>query len=150
MKALIICNDPPYGSERSWNGLRLAGALARRDGTEVRVFLLGDAVGCAVSGQKVPDGYYHLDRILGSVARHGGCGGLLRHMHGRTRHRPGRRWSRALTGPPWMNWPTGPCGRIRSSPFERQGPTSQQATSAELEEILQAYKDQAAGVPARY
>jgi uncharacterized protein involved in oxidation of intracellular sulfur len=56
MKALIICNDPPYGTERSWNGLRLAGALSKRDGVEVKVFLLGDAVGCAVAGQKVPDG----------------------------------------------------------------------------------------------
>lgn len=78
MKALIVCNDPPYGTERSWNALRLAGSLARRDGTEVRVFLLGDAVGCAVSDQKVPDGYYHLDRMIESAARHGaevGCCG---------------------------------------------------------------------------
>lgn len=69
---------PPYGTERSWNALRLAGSLARRDGTEVRVFLLGDAVGCAVSDQKVPDGYYHLDRFIESAARHGaevGCCG---------------------------------------------------------------------------
>jgi uncharacterized protein involved in oxidation of intracellular sulfur len=78
MKALIICNDPPYGTERSWNGLRLAGALARRPGVEARVFLLGDAVGCAVAGQKVPDGYYHLDQMIESAARHGaevGCCG---------------------------------------------------------------------------
>jgi uncharacterized protein involved in oxidation of intracellular sulfur len=78
MKALVICNDPPYGTERSWNALRLAGSLARRDGTEVRVFLLGDAVGCAVCDQKVPDGYYHLDRMIESAARHGaevGCCG---------------------------------------------------------------------------
>ncbi|MDA8044598.1 MAG: DsrE family protein [Actinomycetota bacterium] len=78
MHALVICNDPPYGSERSWNGLRLAGSLARRNGVEVRVFLMGDAVGCAVSGQKVPDGYYHLDRMLEAAARHGaaiGCCG---------------------------------------------------------------------------
>jgi uncharacterized protein involved in oxidation of intracellular sulfur len=78
MKSLIICNDPPYGTERSWNGLRLAGALARRPEVEVRVFLVGDAVGCAVAGQKVPDGYYHLDRMLESAARHGaevGCCG---------------------------------------------------------------------------
>ena len=34
MKTLVICNDPPYGSERSWNGLRLAGSLARRDDLE--------------------------------------------------------------------------------------------------------------------
>jgi len=56
--------------------LRLAGSLAGCDGSEVRVFLLGDAVGCAVAGQKVPDGYCHLDRMIASAARHGaevGC-----------------------------------------------------------------------------
>ena len=76
MKTLVICNDPPYGTERSWNGLRLAGALARRDGEEVRVLLLGDAVGCAVAGQQVPDSYYHLDQMISSAERHGaevGC-----------------------------------------------------------------------------
>ena len=78
MKTLIICNDPPYGTERSWNGLRLAGALSKRDGVEVKVFLMGDAVGCAAAGQKVPDGYYHLDRMTQSAVRHGaevGCCG---------------------------------------------------------------------------
>lgn len=78
MKALLVLNDPPYGTERSYNGLRLAGALARQDGCEVRVFLMGDAVGCAAADQKVPDGYYHLDRMIGSAARHGaevGCCG---------------------------------------------------------------------------
>ena len=38
MKILVICNDPPYGTERSWNGLRLAGSLAQREGVEVKVF----------------------------------------------------------------------------------------------------------------
>jgi uncharacterized protein involved in oxidation of intracellular sulfur len=78
VKTLLILNGPPYGTERSWNGLRLAGSLARRDGSEVRVFLLGDAIGCAIAGQKVPDGYYHLDRMIESAARHGakvGCCG---------------------------------------------------------------------------
>lgn len=87
MKALIICNDPPYGTERSWNGLRLAGALARRPDVQVRVFLLGDAVGCAVAGQKVPDGYYHLDKMIGSAARHGadvGCCGTCLDARGIT------------------------------------------------------------------
>jgi uncharacterized protein involved in oxidation of intracellular sulfur len=87
MKTLIICNDPPYGTERSWNGLRLAGALARRADVEVRVFLLGDAVGCAVAGQKVPDGYYHLDRMIESAARHGaevGCCGTCLDARGIT------------------------------------------------------------------
>lgn len=72
MKVLVICNDPPYGTERSYNGLRLAGSLAKRDGVEVKVFLFGDAVGCAMANQKLPDGYYHLDRMLTSVIRHGG------------------------------------------------------------------------------
>lgn len=81
MRVLVILNDPPYGSERSYNGLRLARSLALTDDTEVRIFLLGDAVGCAVSNQKVPEGYYHLDRMLGSAARHnadiGCCGTCL-------------------------------------------------------------------------
>ena len=72
MKVLILLNDPPYGTERSYNGLRLAGSLARRDEADLKVFLFGDAVGCAIAGQKVPDGYYHLDRMLASVIRHGG------------------------------------------------------------------------------
>ncbi len=52
--------------------------MARRDGVKVRVFLLGDAVACAVSGQKVPEGYYRLDRRIESAARDGadvGCCG---------------------------------------------------------------------------
>jgi len=69
MKLLIILNDPPYGTERSYNGLRLARSLAGKDGTELRLFLLGDAVGCAVSGQKTPDGYYNLDTMIRSLAR---------------------------------------------------------------------------------
>lgn len=72
MKILIVLNDPPYGTERSYNGLRLAGALAKREGVELRVFLFGDAVGCALANQKLPDGYYHLDRMVSGVIRHGG------------------------------------------------------------------------------
>jgi len=70
-KTLFILNDPPYGTERCYNGLRLAGALAKREGSDVRVFLMGDAVGCAMTGQKLPDGYYHLDRMIDTCARHG-------------------------------------------------------------------------------
>jgi uncharacterized protein involved in oxidation of intracellular sulfur len=75
-KLLFILNDAPYGSERVFNGLRLAAAVTRHDGTEVRVFLMGDAVVAAMANQKLPDGYYHLDRMLASVARGGadiGC-----------------------------------------------------------------------------
>jgi uncharacterized protein involved in oxidation of intracellular sulfur len=87
MKSLLILNDPAYGTERSYNGLRLAGSLAKRDNQEVRVFLIGDAVGCAVLGQKVPDGYYHLDRMIESAARHGaevGCCGTCLDARGLT------------------------------------------------------------------
>lgn len=77
----MILNGPPYGDERSYNGLRLAGSLSKRPDAEVRVFLLGDAVGCAVAGQKLPDGYYHLDRMIQAVVRHGAevgcCGSCL-------------------------------------------------------------------------
>ena len=64
MNALLILNDPPYGTERSYNALRLALALAKVEGTTVRVFLMGDAVGCAKRDQKTPDGHYNLERML--------------------------------------------------------------------------------------
>jgi len=73
---LFILNDPPYGTERSYNGLRLAYALARREETEVRVFLLADAVGCAVVGQRVPQGYYNLGRMVEALGRRGAEIGL--------------------------------------------------------------------------
>lgn len=71
-KNLFILNDPPYGTERSYNALRLAGALAKREGEQVRVFLMGDAAACARGGQKVPTGYYNVEVMLGAVRRHGG------------------------------------------------------------------------------
>jgi sulfur relay (sulfurtransferase) complex TusBCD TusD component (DsrE family) len=52
VKTLVVLNDPAYGTERSYNGLRLAHSLAKRDGEEVRSFLLADAVTCALAGQK--------------------------------------------------------------------------------------------------
>lgn len=64
MNTLFILNDPPYGTERSYNALRLAGALARREGEAVRTFLMGDAAACAKSGQAVPQGYYNINRML--------------------------------------------------------------------------------------
>ncbi len=76
MKALLILNDAPYGSERTYNGLRLAGSLARQPDTEVKVFLIGDAVSAAKAGQKVPAGYYNAATMLGAVHRHGGAIGV--------------------------------------------------------------------------
>lgn len=37
IRFLVILNDAPYGSERSYNGLRLADSLARKPQAEVRV-----------------------------------------------------------------------------------------------------------------
>jgi uncharacterized protein involved in oxidation of intracellular sulfur len=87
MKVLLILQGPAYGDERSYNGLRLAGSLAKRDGVEVKVFLLGDAVGCAVAGQQVPDGYYHLDRMIAAAAHRSaeiGCCGTCMDARGIT------------------------------------------------------------------
>ncbi len=71
MNILLILNDPPYGTERSYNGLRLAKALARQDAVVVTVFLLADAVACARRGQKVPQGFYNLELMVKSVTRGG-------------------------------------------------------------------------------
>lgn len=70
MNTLIILNDPPYGTERSYNGLRLAKALISEDVT-VTVFLLADAVHCAKAGQQVPQGFYNLELMVKSVIRKG-------------------------------------------------------------------------------
>lgn len=76
MNVLVVLNDPPYGTERSYNGLRLAGSLAKRKDNQVQVFLIGDAASCAKAGQKVPQGYYNLELMLRSVARRGGVIGV--------------------------------------------------------------------------
>jgi len=70
MKVLIILNEPSYGTERSYNGLRLAKALINTD-ANVSVFLMADAVICAKHGQKVPQGFYNIELMLNSVVRKG-------------------------------------------------------------------------------
>ena len=65
MTCLFILNDPPYGTERSYNGLRLAANLLKMsESAVVTVFLLADAVSVAKAGQRTPDGYYNLERML--------------------------------------------------------------------------------------
>jgi uncharacterized protein involved in oxidation of intracellular sulfur len=76
MKTLLILNDAPYGNERPYNGLRLATALAKLDDSEVRVFLMADAVACAKPGQTTPDGYYNIGRMVKGLVGRGiavGC-----------------------------------------------------------------------------
>jgi hypothetical protein len=49
MKSLFIVNDPPYGTERVYNALRLAHALIKRDASmQVTVFLMA-ALGRMIS-----------------------------------------------------------------------------------------------------
>ncbi len=68
MKTLLILNDPPYGTERAYNGLRLAHALAKNDAqAQVTVFLIADAVLAAKAGQKTPEGFYNVERMLKRV-----------------------------------------------------------------------------------
>lgn len=71
MDILIIANDPPYGTERLYNALRLAAALLKNESNHVRVFLMGDAVSGAKAGQKTPEGYYNIERMLRRVLTRG-------------------------------------------------------------------------------
>lgn len=70
MLTLIVINDPPYGTERLYNGLRLAHALLKRD-ISVAVFLMADAVAGARRGQKTPDGFYNAERMVHRVVAKG-------------------------------------------------------------------------------
>lgn len=68
VQILLILNDPPYGTERCYNGLRLALALIKGEpAAAVTVFLMADAVGAAKAAQKTPNGYYNIERMLKGV-----------------------------------------------------------------------------------
>ena len=82
MKILIIINDASYGTEKAYNALRMAMTLQKEHKeVEVNIFLLADAVTCAIPNQKTPSGYYNIERMLKSVINKGGkikaCGGCL-------------------------------------------------------------------------
>jgi uncharacterized protein involved in oxidation of intracellular sulfur len=73
MKVLIIINDAPYGTEKAYNALRLAITIMKEnEGTEMCIFLMADAVSCAIPNQKTPDGYYNLERMLKIVLNKNG------------------------------------------------------------------------------
>lgn len=76
----MILNDAPYGSEKSYNALRLAMLLAKR-GNSLNIFMFGDAVFCATKGQKTPDGYYNIEKMLTYIMRKGNnvqaCGSCM-------------------------------------------------------------------------
>ena len=66
----IIVNDAPYGNEKPWNAFRLA-STALSEGIDVRLFLMGDSVASAKTGQKTPDGFYNMEKMLGAMLNKG-------------------------------------------------------------------------------
>jgi uncharacterized protein involved in oxidation of intracellular sulfur len=65
MKILIIMNDAPYGTEKAYNALRIVNQLNKEhENVEVRIFLIADAVNCAIANQVTPNGYYNIERML--------------------------------------------------------------------------------------
>ena len=73
MNILILINDAPYGTEKAYNAFRLAMALQKNHPTvQVNVFLMADAVSCAVPNQNTPQGYYNIERMLKSILGKGG------------------------------------------------------------------------------
>lgn len=69
----MIINDAPYGSEKVYNALRLAMALQKEQKeAHVRVFLMADAVTCALRNQSTPQGNYNVERMLRSIVTQGG------------------------------------------------------------------------------
>jgi uncharacterized protein involved in oxidation of intracellular sulfur len=73
MKVLIIINDAPYGTEKAHNALRLATTIQKDyEGAEMCIFLMADAVGCAIPGQNTPNGYYNIERMLKIVLNKNG------------------------------------------------------------------------------
>ncbi len=80
MNILVVINDAPYGTEKAYNALRFAMTLQKdHKDVQVNVFLMADAVGCAIPNQSTPDGYYNIERMVKSVIKKGGevkaCGG---------------------------------------------------------------------------
>lgn len=73
MKFLFILNDAPYGSEKTYNALRLAMTLQKEQPqAEIYVFLIADSVTAALSAQVTPQGYYNVGRMLKAVIGKGG------------------------------------------------------------------------------
>ena len=81
MRFLFVLHDPPYGTERTFNGIRWANQVLGANGNEVKVFLFGDAVSSVIARQKTPDGYYNIASMIRSLAgkgaQIGSCGTCL-------------------------------------------------------------------------
>lgn len=82
MKILIMISDAPYRTEKAYNALRLAMNIQKESTeTEVTIFLMADAVGCALPNQNTPQGYYKIERMMKAVLMKSGyvksCGTCL-------------------------------------------------------------------------
>ncbi len=72
MATVIIVNAGPYGNETTYDALRLAMSLARQASERPpRVFLLGNAVSCALPQQRTPSGFYNIERMIRGLLKNG-------------------------------------------------------------------------------
>ena len=71
MEYLLVLNDSPYGSQRTYNALRLAGALAQGATMGVSIFLLGDGVVSGLRMQSPADASYNTEEMLRLLAAQG-------------------------------------------------------------------------------
>ena len=72
MKILIIINDAPYGTEKAYNALRMVMMLQKEYAdVDVHIFLMADAVTCALPDQSTPQGYYNIERMLTAAINKG-------------------------------------------------------------------------------
>ena len=71
MEYLLVLNDSPYGSQRTYNALRLAGALAKGATMGVSIFLLGDGVVSGLRMQSPADASYNAEEMLRLLAAQG-------------------------------------------------------------------------------
>ncbi|MFX1466369.1 MAG: DsrE/DsrF/TusD sulfur relay family protein [Promethearchaeota archaeon] len=83
MKILLIINDAPYGTEKAYNALRIAMTFQReQEDAEIRIFLMSDAVTCALPDQTTPEGYYNIERMVKAIINKGGkvkmCGACMK------------------------------------------------------------------------
>lgn len=73
MKILFLLNDAPYGSDRNYNALRTAIQLQKQDKSiQIFVYLMSDAVMCAINGQTVKQGSYNISSMLQEIMSAGG------------------------------------------------------------------------------
>ncbi|MBN2286655.1 MAG: DsrE family protein [Tissierellales bacterium] len=67
MKYLFIVYEGPYGTEKSYNALKLAMNLQKTVNAEMTISLQGDGVLNAISKQNTPNGFYNVERMLKSI-----------------------------------------------------------------------------------